>query len=183
MHIKIGGMKLICLAVDRDQWRAIVKGGNEISASIKRVLSKRGTVLSWSTTLHLESFHTAMFCVWLTTGKVKSCTTRFFEGDACILRGSHSKIPVVPTFSVWWGILWDGTWDKTLRDSLENCEEICKRLEGGDETRRESEIELEWFGTVHQQVSSPLLGHLETTRHRSLYPILLHAFLFKPDVA
>lgn len=93
---------MICLALDRDQWRAVVKGGNEISGSIQRVLAKWGTVPSWST-LHLGSFHTGLFCVWLMTGKVKSCTSRFFEGDACTLRGSHSKIPVVPTYSVWWG--------------------------------------------------------------------------------
>lgn len=40
MNVRIGGVKRICLALDRDQWRAVVKGGNEISISIKRVLAK-----------------------------------------------------------------------------------------------------------------------------------------------
>jgi len=40
MNVRIGSVKLICLPLDRDQWRAVVKGGNEISSSIKRVLTK-----------------------------------------------------------------------------------------------------------------------------------------------
>jgi hypothetical protein len=40
MDVRIGGVKLIYLALDRDQWHAVVKGGNEISGSIKRVLAK-----------------------------------------------------------------------------------------------------------------------------------------------
>lgn len=40
MDVQIGGVKLFCLALDRDQWRAVVIGGNEIYGSIKRVLAK-----------------------------------------------------------------------------------------------------------------------------------------------
>ena len=40
MDVRTGDVKLICMALDRDQRRAVVKGGNEISGSIKSVLAK-----------------------------------------------------------------------------------------------------------------------------------------------